>query len=175
MSKGFSISLSGLQPTLKKLKDQQDAVIKDLDEEFSASTQLMALSAKQNAPFFEGVMKNSIGAERVGELEYDVFCNAMYAPFVEFGTKTYVQVPADLKDYASQFRGKKGKGGFEQFKKSIIKWAKKKGFDKNMANYLVWIISTRGIKPQPFFFPAIKAQRKTLINNLIKVIRDKRG
>lgn len=174
MSKGFTISLAGLQPTLKKLKDQQDAVVKDLDDEFSAASQEMATIAKQNAPKDKSFLVGQIGAERIAELEYDVFCKAMYSPFVEFGTKTYVQVPGDLKDYAAQFRGKKGNGNFEQFKKSIIAWAKRKGFDKNMARYLVWIISTKGIRPQPFFFPAIKSQRNKLINNLIKVIREKR-
>lgn len=30
----------------------------------------------------------------------------LYAPFVEFGTGKKVSIPSDLKDYASQFRGK---------------------------------------------------------------------
>lgn len=175
MSKGFTISLSGLQPVLKKLKDTEDKIIEDIDNEFSAGTQLMALRAKQLAPVDLGRLRGAIGAEKVGKLEYDVYCNVMYAPYVEFGTKKYVNVPADLAQYAAQFRGSKGGGTFKELQNKIIKWASRKGISKNVAKYIAYIIATKGIKPQPFFFPAIKQHRKKMIDNIIKVIREKRG
>lgn len=197
MSKGFNISLSGLQPVLSKLKQTQNEIINDIDLVISESTQEMALTAKTNAPKDMGRMAGAIGSEKVETLTYDVFCNVMYAPYVEFGTKQYVSVPGELQSYASQFKGKKGKGSYKDLEKNIIAWVKRKGIaptaikvaktgrvtknrsgqqknDERLGKFLAWIIATKGIKPQPFFFPAIKQHRRQMIDKIIKIIREKR-
>lgn len=175
MSKGFSISLSGLQPILKKLKDTEDKVIGEIDLEISESTQSMALTAKQLAPKDVGRLASAIGAEKVNDLNYDLFCKVMYAPYIEFGTKKYVTVPSEAADYAAQFRGSKGKGTFKDLQKNIIAWGKRKGIDEKTSKYIALIIARDGIRPQPFFFPAIRQHRKKLIDNIIKILREKRG
>lgn len=198
MSRGFNISLSGLQPVLNKLKQTQSEIIDDIDQVISASTQDMAETAKNNAPKDMGRLAGSIGAEKVDTLTYDVFCNVMYAPYVEFGTKKYVNVPGELQTYAAQFRGKKGKSTYKDLEKNIIAWVKRKGIaptaikiaktgrvtrnrkgqqknEERLGKFIAWIIATKGIKPQPFFFPAIKQHRRKLIENIIKVIRERRS
>lgn len=175
MSKGFSISLSGLQPVLKKLKDTEDKIIGEIDSELSESAQSMALTAKQLAPKDLGRLAGAIGAEKVADLTYDFFCKVMYAPYVEFGTKKYVNVPPEATDFAAQFRGSKGKGTFKDLEKKIIAWGKRKGIDEKTSKYIALIIAKDGIRPQPFFFPAIKQHRKKMIDNIIKIIREKRG
>jgi hypothetical protein len=38
-----------------------------------------------------------------------VFTDVKYAPFVEFGTGSLVEVPAEQQEYALQFKGKTGR------------------------------------------------------------------
>ncbi|MNI70504.1 hypothetical protein D3C73_1263220 [compost metagenome] len=54
-----------------------------------------------------GYLKNSIrNFPTQGGLNFSIEVGAKYSPYVEFGTGTEVDVPAELKDYAYQFKGK---------------------------------------------------------------------
>ena len=62
-----------------------------------------------------GQLAGSIRPEKTGELSVQVIAHKEYAPYIEWGTITKVNVPAELKDYAIQFKGKgiKKNGGIE--------------------------------------------------------------
>lgn len=53
-----------------------------------------------------GQLAGSIRPLKTGELTVEVAVGKEYAPYVEWGTITKVQVPSELADYAAQFKGK---------------------------------------------------------------------
>lgn len=60
--------------------------------------------AKSFAVVDQSGMKNSIRPFNKG-LEGEIIVGVGYGPYVEFGTGSKVQVPAELRDYAMQFKG----------------------------------------------------------------------
>lgn len=106
---------------------------------------------------------------------YRVQNTAPYAPFVEFGTGSRVNVPADWSKYAQQFRGRKiSPGGIDDFLLSIVMWVRAKGLsgtrsakgrrkgnsisqqeeDLAVAYPIFLSILRNGSKPHPFLYPA---------------------
>lgn len=127
---------------------------------------LMVVNAKRMAPADLGALRQSIGKESINDgYIAAIFVNAPYAAYVEFGTGTYVDVPAELADIASQYKGK-GDGGFEQFKQSIKDWMSRKGIDPKYAYVIMMQILHDGIRPQPFFYPAFQTLRSDLPKKL---------
>lgn len=53
-----------------------------------------------------GSLAGSIRPEKTGELTVEVVAHKEYAPYIEWGTITRVQVPSELSSYAMQFKGK---------------------------------------------------------------------
>src|SRR5688572_4878521 len=53
-----------------------------------------------------GFLAGSIRPFKVSELSVAVIAGKHYAPYVEWGTITKVQVPSELADYAMQFKGR---------------------------------------------------------------------
>lgn len=95
-----------------------------------------------------------------------VYSGTDYAPFVEFGTKSKVSVPAELKSYARQFKGSK-KGSFDELLKKIEKWANRKGLPREAVFPIALSIARNGTSAKPFLFPAYFKNRK----NFIKAMR----
>lgn len=62
-----------------------------------------------------GSLAGSIRPEKTGEFSCEVIAHKEYAPYIEWGTITKVDVPADLASYAIQFKGRgiKKTGGIE--------------------------------------------------------------
>lgn len=72
--------------------------------EDAADTIVMKAVAK--VPVDLGVLKQSIGNEpRQGGLDYIVYVDAEYGPFIEFGTGTMIDVPSELAEWAKQYQG----------------------------------------------------------------------
>lgn len=97
--RAFTQYLNGLQ---NQVKDLVRAEIED------AMLSIESESA-QNVPVDTGFLKNSIQSTpihiRNGEITGGVEVGAEYAPYVEFGTGTKVDVPDELNAYALQFKG----------------------------------------------------------------------
>lgn len=107
MAQGYKIKgLRVLQNKLRKLPEQiKQATIADIEDAADA----IVIKAVQQAPVDLGVLKQSIGNEpKNGGLNYIIFVDAEYAPYVEFGTGTEVEVPTELTQYAQQFKGSNG-------------------------------------------------------------------
>jgi len=67
-------------------------------------------NAKMDCPVHMGVLRASIHTEKVTEedaIGFKIGSYLPYAPYVEFGTGTFVSVPAGYEDFALQFKGKK--------------------------------------------------------------------
>lgn len=104
MAQGYKIhGLDSLQKKLAALPGQvKQAVIEDIQD--AADT--IEIKAINRVPVDFGVLKQSIGNEpKNGGLNYIVFVSAEYAPYVEFGTGTEIEVPSELNGYAKQFIG----------------------------------------------------------------------
>lgn len=142
------IKIKGLDKILKKLQDVEQDIIEEVDMELQSASFDMERLAKNAAPVNIGFLKNNISSAKVADLAYEFVSQADYSAYVEFGTKTYVRVPKGLESYAAQFRGK-GEG-----KLSLAK---------------------KGIKPQPFFFPAYFTVRPQLLKRLKQIVNEKRG
>lgn len=177
MAKGITISLDGVDKLLRNIKSYSKDITDEVDSEIAASAEEMAQISKRLAPVNLGYLRNNISASRLGYLAMEFVSQAEYSPFLEFGTKTKVSIPKGLEGYANQFRGKKGKGSLLD---NIRKWLKRKekGLSKkeleSKARYISYLIATKGIKPQPFFFRAYDAVKPKMINNIKAIINAKR-
>lgn len=76
-----------------------------LEEEIFDTTEAIADGARSRVPVDTGLLKGSI-ITRHEKFEGEVIAAQHYAPYVEFGTGGFVDVPAGLETYASRFKGK---------------------------------------------------------------------
>jgi HK97 gp10 family phage protein len=101
----MGVKLKGNKALLNKLKEVGQ-VGKDLiEEEVFSSLHEIRNEAVSRVPVDTGILKNSIVVQNE-KLSGKVIVNAKYAPYVEFGTGTRVDIPEGLKDYAIKFKGK---------------------------------------------------------------------
>lgn len=104
MAKGYKIK--GLSEIQKKLKQLPGKIKNEVIADIQDTADTIVMKAINKAPVDLGVLKQSIGNEpKKGGLNYIVFVGVEYAAPVEFGTGTETNIPAELKDYAKQFKG----------------------------------------------------------------------
>lgn len=165
----FPIQIQGLDALLKRLQDAPQELVTNIDAELDDGAKQIAKLAKVQAPSNNGTLRQGIDSEKVAAMDYSVFSNAEYSAFMEFGTGTYVDIPPGLEEYAAQFKGGGGSGVLSA-KEAIFQWCKQKGIDEK-AWYAIYItIMTNGVHPHPFFFSALGAKEKTIIDNVTKAI-----
>ena len=105
MSKGFRISTEGFKSLEKRLeKMSKDAVneVSDVVDKhiFDINRDQVSLTRVDT-----GYLKNSNDFDVQDKKYKEIFNNANYAAFIEFGTgKGAKNIPAELKKYASEFR-----------------------------------------------------------------------
>lgn len=115
------ITNADLQHALNDLKKYDKEVNLSVKNEITRAAFAVSHQAKIKCPVGGGVGRG-LGAEggrlrasirpqtggRMGVSEYTarVGTNVRYAPYVEFGTGSKVQIPAGKEDYAAQFKGK---------------------------------------------------------------------
>lgn len=194
MAKPFTLEIRGLSNFQKKIKNLPARLQKEVAGEVEAATRQTNAQQLRLVPVDEGGLKQQTGIKKVEILEWELFSGKLYAPFVEFGTKTKVQVPAELKDFAIQFKGHGSTSfDFDEFLLSILGWVKRKGiagrfsvktrrrlgsknqqFDEDFAAAypIALSILKKGITPQPFFFPPFLTAKKKLIKNVQKIVKD---
>lgn len=63
--------------------------------------------AKRSVPVNFGALWSRIQAVPVAQMSAEVVSPTRYSPYVEWGTGTRVNVPADLTNYAIQFKGQR--------------------------------------------------------------------
>ena len=81
-----------------------ESVVKNNLRDWAIDTESVA---KSRVPVDTGALKNSINADTANEgFTWKVGTNISYAPYVEFGTGAFVDVPAGLERYASDFKCK---------------------------------------------------------------------
>lgn len=170
----FAVSLGGFKELEGKLKNLTTALKVDVGDEINASVIKIENQAKRLAPVNFGQLRGSIAHSKDSELTYSVAANASYSAYVEFGTGPQVNVPADFKSYAQQFKGKSG-GKFKDMVEALTLWVKRKGIgngknDKGLAYVIALSILRKGMRPQPFLVPAYEMEKPKLIQRLNKLL-----
>lgn len=171
MANAFSIDLTQIRAVVSRLKDLPQHLTELVDAELNDGAEAIAAEAKQRAPGDQGLLRNEIGAQKIGTLAYEVYSNALYSAFLEFGTRANVDIPPGLEEYAAQFIGSAGATALTA-KDAIFAWCERKGIDKS-AWYAIYItLLTKGGKPHPFFFPAVNRILPIIINRITKVLSE---
>lgn len=163
--------------TLKGFKEYADRVKKAgpklqvlADLEADAASQNIARSARGKAPINLGQLRASIQPEPIAKGRYAVNASADYAAYIEFGTKSKVQIPADLAQYAATFKGGAGNNG--KAKEMIYAWCKNKGIEESQWYWIYVSIMTKGIHAQPFLFPSVDEEQPKFYKR-VQAILDK--
>lgn len=145
------ITLKGFDQFRNKLNNLPSVLKEEVGGETLQAAKMWEQSAKLAAPVDQGRLRNEIVGSQTGALSSQVVCNVEYAAYLEWGTKTKVSVPAEIADYAAQFRGA-GPGGGPSAKVAIYAWMNRVGIPVEAQWFLFISIIVNGIKPHPFFF-----------------------
>lgn len=161
-------SIKGVDQVIKELR----AIGKDVEVQIDAQTRIIAMQieedAKKLAPANYGKLRQSISHEKVKDSQYKVSTNEFYAGYMEFGTGTKINIPAEFKDMASSFKGKKG--SYAEGLAAIKDWCKRKGIDEKFAWVIFAKILGAGVNPKPFLYPAWIKGKKDYLDNLKKLL-----
>jgi HK97 gp10 family phage protein len=101
------IAPADLQKALNDIAKYGKNVQEGAKKEVLRTAYSITNKAKGNCPVRTGGLRSSLSVKSdVNELQAKSGTNMHYAPYVEFGTGTLVDVPEGLKEYAMQFKGK---------------------------------------------------------------------
>lgn len=89
---------------IKQFKGLEKKLTQTLQDELYAAALDIETESKRLVPVDTGILKNSSGV-RVDNLKFTVFYGAKYAPYIEYGTITRVNVPPEMQDNAILFKG----------------------------------------------------------------------
>lgn len=194
MADVFSFSVSG--NLLDRLKRAPQTLVQEVDRELKDGADRIMQRAlrtlSSNKTIDEGGLARGISVKKEREMEYVVVSSARHSPFIEWGTKRRVKVPAGLQQYAAQFRGSSG-GTAAQALKAIMGWVRRKQIRFDSATrfksgqrkgqnrqltleqtaYIIFhYIMINGIRPQPFFFPSLDAEASIITKNIENVLKN---
>lgn len=165
----ITFKIKGLDKIQKKLGAQgRKEVLKDISNEMRVKANDIRTLAIQRAPVNTGILRAGIEVEGK-DLKWIIYAVAEYAGYVEFGTKTKVRVPNEMKEVAAEFRGKRK--GYDEFKKAISEWMRSKGIPEQALWPIMAKIMNVGIAPQPFMWPAFDKVSKEIENDINRVIQ----
>lgn len=178
----MNIKVTGLDEAIARLSGMPARLQSELKNELRASADKIRKNAASDAPADVGKLRNSVTVIKNNDLNYQVVVQNSYAAFQEWGTKGQTDVPAELQEYAAQFKGLKGSGTLSPVD-ALQAWVKRKGLagtystttkrrlgskvtkekqDRALA-FLIWRkIKKYGIKPHPFFFKNVFDERSRL-------------
>lgn len=164
----FTVDIKGFDGFAERMKSASEKVFAEVDAEIGASIKQMELGAKQDAPKDQGLLVNEISSFQEQPLVWQLVSAASYSAFVEFGTKSHVVIPPWLEAEAAKFRGQAG--GTLGAKQAIFNWCKRHGIDPKFWYPIFIKIMVQGIRPHPFFFKQLDAEKPNLINRLQQIM-----
>lgn len=156
----------------KEFEGKADNLAKQFPEEIDEAAKFGAQSwvrlASISAPVDQGRLRQRISPEKVSTGVWNVNSPSEYSAVMEWGSKKLISVPAELQEYAIQFKGvPHGTGA----KEAIYAWAKRVGI-KNP--YLVFRkIMMVGVKPHPFFFIHKQTVEAQIIRDIKQMIKER--
>ena len=105
----IKVKISGTEELEARLKRASAELVNEVGAEVRASANEYTLLAKQSASAQfgdKGFLVSGIQPVSISPLNWKVDSHSRYSAYMEWGTITHVSVPADLADYAIQFKGK---------------------------------------------------------------------
>ena len=193
----ISINIQGTDILMNSVNKKKEEIEEILNREFQVFGNNTTTLAKRLAPFDEGKLKGSIGYQ-TQNLKVEITVGADYAAYLEFGTKSFAAIhvatlPLEWQVFAAQFKGRSGSGSFQDFVMRLTRWVliknigatfniKTKKQDKvgtqskqttaeSIAYAIALSIIRNGIKPHPYFVPAVEKNKIILIENLKKALK----
>lgn len=163
----FEIQIKNLNKVLSDVRKNAKEIKNAAFQEVLRAGTMIESDAKVRAPVNFGVLRSSIYSRNI-KTKIVVGVRAKYAAFVEFGTKKNVKVPVGYQAFAKQFVGG-GAGSAQDAFESISLWAKRKKINPEFVYPIFQKIMKDGIKPKPFFVPAIEKNFELLLKNLSKL------
>lgn len=140
-----------------------------IDRETQAIAFQIEGDARKLAPKNFGKLAQSITFRKEKKSNYKLFVNEFYGGYIEFGTGTKVNIPAEFADMALQYKGKRA-GTFKDGLESIKVWCRAKGIPEEAAYPIFAKILGAGINPQPFLYPAYIKGKKDYLTNLRRAL-----
>jgi hypothetical protein len=178
----FTLYFSGLNEALVTLKNYPKEVQQEVKAEILASVQTISAKQKRLAPKDQGGLVLSMGfdsEESTTAVNYTLFANSEHAAYLEFGTKSKVNVPLELQQIAQQAMGP-GLSSSLTAKQAIFAWVDRLGLGEK-AKYPIYIeIIKRGISPYspfgrtPFFFQPFFDERGKLLQRITVILNESR-
>ena len=165
-----SVTIKGLGATITELRAFGEKAEKLINAETQAIAFQIEADAKKRAPKNFGKLAQSISHLKVKPALYKVTVNELYGAYMEFGTGSKVNVPAEFTDMAATFKGKK-QGSWKEGLEAIKVWCKAKGIPEEAAYLIFAKILGAGVNPRPFLYPAWTKGRKDYQNNLERLLK----
>jgi HK97 gp10 family phage protein len=165
---GVVLDIKGLDAVRLHFEKITATIQDQIMQEILAFALNVVNDAKMNAPVDEGFLRNSIAFEE-DNLSVTIIVACNYAAYLEFGTRAFAaayvsSLPAEWSEYAAQFKGGGGMGS--DFMTRIMEWVQRKGIDAKAAYPIALKILREGVRPHPFFVPAVEKNKIMLENNL---------
>lgn len=181
------VTITGLPELLNKFKALGTDGERMASAIVNATADNIVKTAKQLAPADLGGIRQGIVKEAVTQFKVKIAATAPESAFQEFGTGGKVDVPADMQETASQFKGG-GSGDFAAFVLALTGWVKRHGInpignytvatrsrigkankadlDEETAYAIARGILAHGLAPQPFLYPAFVQESAKLLPTL---------
>lgn len=137
----ISIDVSRVKAALERAKPVVENAV---DVWLARGAEEVAREAKKQAPKAFSTLINSIRAERLGPMHYQVSEGMNYGPAVEEGTQPHFPNPDALRPWVERVLGVRGKEADDK------------------AWMIARAISRRGTRAQPYMQPAADAKRSRL-------------
>lgn len=168
---------------LDGLQNKLNSVSRKIQEEVSAELEFGAMQFRDLAKRDlvvqagdTGTLYRSIEYKKIDQYNYNVYANAPYAAFIEFGTKSGFNPEPGLEQYAAQFKGIKKIGTLgliDAIKAWVIRKGIAQGKEADSAAFLIARkIKRDGIEARPFFFKQMAIVRQNLIKNISSILNN---
>jgi hypothetical protein len=152
----FSVDSPDLEKCLQDIKKWKNRKINEIRWQVRRSTINIQGEARKNAPrgatsFLAGSINTRFTMDG---LSAEVYCNAMYARWVEFGRR-----PGKPPPFSAIYPW------------VIVKVTKNVKEAKKIAYAVMWKIAHQGTKKQPFLFPAAERERRRFIDGIRRILQ----
>lgn len=189
----INISAPGISDVIRDINTYSAKVQALIHAELKASVQTMVRNAKRDAPKDMGALAGGVNYREINQTLFEYFSQSEYSGYDELGTRGRRRIPPEVQKLGIQFSNTKSSGTAEQALKFITAWVKRKGIrfesasiqkggkrsGKNKllsfeetAYFIFHHIMLVGIKPRPFFFPALLNETPLLQRRLEQIINN---
>ena len=179
MAKAFTFELKGVQAEINRLAQIGGDIAEEVDLQLAAGSESIkeAAQKKTSENRFTGNLDKSIGVIKLDNLRYEIAATAYHAPYVEFGTRGKVKIPAPMREVAATIKKRPKKGSFKEMVAALKEWGRKRKYFKTeqAATMVAFSILKNGLAPRPFLYPSFMENRSKIVQNIKKVLDEKSG